>query len=38
MKYLGITSSARASFGIYNNKNDVDKFVKSLIEVQKFLT
>ncbi len=37
MKYLNISSSARASFGIYNNKNDVDIFIKSLIEAKKFL-
>ena len=38
MKYLNITSSARASFGVYNNKNDVDLFVNSLVEAKKFLT
>ena len=38
MKYLDITSSARASFGVYNNKNDVDMFVDSLFEAKKFLT
>ena len=37
MKYLNIVSSARASFGIYNNKNDADIFVNSLIEAKKFL-
>ena len=36
MKYLGITSSARASFGIYNNFNDVDLFVDSLLDAKKF--
>ena len=38
MKYLNITFSARASFGVYNNKNDVDLFVNSLVEAIKFLT
>lgn len=38
MKYLNINSSARASFGVYNNKNDVDVFVNSLSEAKKFLT
>ena len=38
MKYLNIAFSARASFGVYNNKNDVDVFVNSLVEAIKFLT
>ena len=38
MKYLNITFSARASFGVYNNKNDVDLFVNSLADAKKFLT
>ncbi|MDC1296682.1 SufS family cysteine desulfurase [Alphaproteobacteria bacterium] len=37
MKYLKITSSARASFGVYNNKEDVDIFVQSLSEAKNFL-
>jgi len=37
MKKLQVTSTARASFGIYNNKNDVDCFVESLKESKKFL-
>jgi len=37
MKYLNITSSARASFGVYNNKNDIDIFVNSLSEAKEFL-
>lgn len=37
MNYLNITSSARASFGVYNNKNDIDIFVNSLIKAKKFL-
>ena len=37
MNYLNITSSARASFGVYNNKNDIDIFIDSLIKAKKFL-
>ena len=37
MKYLNITSSARASLGIYNNKNDIDLFLESLNDAWKFL-
>ena len=37
MEYLNITSSARASFGVYNDINDVDFFVDSLLEAKKFL-
>jgi len=37
MRYLNITASARASFGVYNDKNDADFFVNSLIEAKKFL-
>ena len=36
MKYLNITAAARASFGIYNNKEDADQFVDSLAESIKF--
>tara|TARA_Y100000590_G_scaffold403152_1_gene489558 strand:+ start:2399 stop:3601 length:1203 start_codon:yes stop_codon:yes gene_type:complete len=38
MKYLNIDSCARASFGVYNNKKDVDIFVESLIEAKEFLS
>ena len=37
MKYLNIKASARASFGIYNNTNDVDVFINSLSEAKNFL-
>ena len=37
MKYFNITSSARISFGVYNNKKDVDVMIDSLLEAQKFL-
>ena len=36
MKYLNINSTARASFGIYNNKSDADLFVNALFEAKKF--
>ena len=38
MKYLNITASARVSFGVYNDVNDVDMFVESLLEAKNFLT
>jgi len=38
MKYLNISSSARASFGMYNNKNDVDCFVEALKNAKGFLS
>ena len=37
MKYLNVNSLARASFGIYNNKNDIDIFVTAIKEAKKFL-
>ena len=37
MKKLGITGSARASFGVYNNKNEIDNFVESLKEIINFV-
>ncbi len=36
-KLLGIDSSIRVSFGIYNDKNDVDKFIIALKDVLKIL-
>ena len=38
MKYLNINSSARASFGVYNNKTDSENFIDSLKDSIKFLT
>ena len=38
MKYLNITASARASFGVYNDMNDVNKFLESLLEAKNFLS
>ena len=38
MKYLNINSSARASFGIYNNYKDADFFIDSLNKAKNFLT
>ena len=37
MKYYKIDGTARMSFGVYNNREDVDYFVKSLHEVKKIL-
>ena len=37
MKYYKIDGTARMSFGVYNNRADVDYFVKSLNEVKKIL-
>jgi len=37
MKYFNITSSARASLGIYNSKRDIDFFIESLIDAKNFL-
>ena len=36
MKRLGITASARASFALYNNEEDADRFIYSLVKVNKF--
>ena len=38
MKYFNITGNARMSVGIYNTKEDIDYFIKSIDEVKKFLT
>lgn len=35
MKYMGIPSCCRASFSIYNTKEDIDKLIGALIEVNK---
>lgn len=35
--YLEIDASARASFYIYNTKNDIDKLVKALLKAKKIL-
>ncbi|MGM0602531.1 MAG: cysteine desulfurase [Bacillota bacterium] len=34
MKYLDINSSARISFYLYNNKEDIDRFIKSIKNVR----
>ncbi|PPR45594.1 MAG: Cysteine desulfurase SufS [Alphaproteobacteria bacterium MarineAlpha5_Bin8] len=36
MKRLGVESTARASFGIYNDKNDVNMFLEGLEKVKDF--
>ena len=33
MRYLGIDSTCRASLCLYNNKEDIDRLIKSLIKV-----
>tara|TARA_B100000700_G_C15037238_1_gene853406 strand:- start:804 stop:2006 length:1203 start_codon:yes stop_codon:yes gene_type:complete len=37
MKRLNITGSARASFGIYNNKQDVDYLIESIKDIKNIL-
>ena len=37
MKYLNISSCARASIGVYNDTKDIDFFVNALLEAKKFL-
>jgi len=37
MKKLNITGSARASFGVYNNKADVNYFVESIKDIKNFI-
>ena len=36
MKHFKISGNARMSVGVYNTKDDVDYFVKSLNEVKKY--
>lgn len=36
LKKLNLNATARASFGIYNNKNDVDRFIEAVKETKKF--
>ena len=36
MKKLNVNATARLSFGIYNDKNDVDCFIDSLDKTYKF--
>ena len=37
MKYFNITGNARMSVGIYNTKDDIDYFIKSIDEVREFV-
>ena len=37
MKYFNITGNARMSVGVYNTKEDIDYFIKSIDEVKKIL-
>ena len=36
LKKLSLNATVRASFGIYNNKNDVDNFIEAVKETKKF--
>ena len=36
MKKLGVPSTARASFYFYNNRDEVDRFIEEVKEIQKF--
>ena len=36
LKKLNLNATTRASFGIYNNKNDVDVFFEAIKETKKF--
>lgn len=38
MTYLGVSSTARASFGMYNTRGEVDRFVEALHKARGFLT
>ena len=35
MKYLGTLSTTRASLAFYNNKEDIDAFIETLMEIRK---
>lgn len=37
MRYLGVTGTLRASFSIYNSKEDVDKLIKALKKAKEIL-
>ena len=37
MKYFNISGNARMSVGVYNTKDDIDYFIKSIDEVKKIL-
>ena len=37
MKYFKISGNARMSFGVYNTKDDIDYFIKSIDEVKQIL-
>lgn len=36
MKFLGVSSTARASFYFYNNKEEIDRFIESLKRTKEF--
>jgi cysteine desulfurase/selenocysteine lyase len=37
MKRFNISGNARMSVGVYNTKDDIDYFVKSIVEVKEIL-
>jgi cysteine desulfurase/selenocysteine lyase len=37
MKRLGLVGTTRASFAVYNTKDEIDRLVKGLYKVKKFL-
>ena len=37
MKHFNISGNARMSVGVYNTKDDIDYFIKSIDEVKNFL-
>jgi Selenocysteine lyase len=36
MKYLGLVATARASFYIYNNKQDADELIQAICDTKEF--
>ncbi len=38
MKWLGVSSTARASFYVYNTKEDVDQLVQALKQTKEFFS
>ena len=38
MQYLGIYGTSRASFGIYNDKNDIDSLMSGISRVKEIFS
>jgi cysteine desulfurase/selenocysteine lyase len=38
MRRLGVTATARASFGVYNTREEVDIFIDALAKARKLLS